>query len=489
MSRTVDLEKKAEQEETLSKMKEGYELGFQDENVDYSLVLPKGLSEEVVRKISAFKEEPEWMLDIRLKALQHFQSRGLPNWGPFKEYMKDIDFDEITYFAATTKDEGAWDELPDKIKETFTKIGVPRGEQEALVAGSAAQYDSSVAYHAMQEELQKQGVIFLGMDEALKQHPDLVREYFGSVIPSNDNFAAALNTACWSGGSFIWVPPGVHVELPLSAYFRINSSQFFQGERTAIIAEEGSKVSYSEGCSAPSYKAKDSIHAAVVEIVAKPGAEVTYFTTQNWSTGIHGGGGVYNLVTKRAIAMEHATVKWIQAEVGSRLNGKYSSIYCLGEGARGEVHSMAFAGEGQNQDTGGKLILAAPNTSGVILSKSISKDGGIASYRGLVEVAKNAVGAKAKVVCDALILDEKSVSNTWPTMRIDNDDVEIEHEATVSKVGEEQIFYLESRGIPEEEAMKMIVNGFIEPVIGKLPMEYAVELVRLMEVQMEGSVG
>jgi Fe-S cluster assembly protein SufB len=442
---------------------------------------PNGLSEHIVREISARKQEPDWMLQFRLKALAAFNARSMPTFGPD---LSAINFADISaYVRPVERPVSSWDDVPEEIRRTFDRIGVPEGEREQL-AGLTTQYDSDAVYHQVQAQLSERGVIFLDMDTALREYPELVRQYFGTIVPANDNKFAALNSAFWSGGSFIWVPEGVDVGLPLQTYFRINSSMMLQAERTLIIAEAGAKVTYYEGCSAPSYSVTDSLHAAVVEIIAKPGADVTYVTAQNWDPET-----IYNLVTKRARADADARVRWIQAELGSRINMKYPSIYLMGERAHAEILSVAFAGAGQIQDTGGKVVHAAPNTTSTIISKSISKDGGIASYRGLLEVAANATGARSKVVCDALLLDEQSQTNTWPTIRIGNDAVDIGHEATVSKVGEEQLFYLMSHGISEQEANAVIVNGFVEPVVKSMPMEYAVEMNRLIELQLEGSVG
>jgi Fe-S cluster assembly protein SufB len=470
-----------DQDAMLRDMKSEYQHGFNDE-MEEAFRVPMGLNREVIEAISRYKNEPDWALQFRLKSLEKFLGRPMPQWGP--DFFRTLDFQNLTYFIVPELEVTTnWDDIPDKVKQTFERLGVPRAEAEYL-AGSASQYDSLVAYHKLNEELSKQGVIFLGMDEAIEQHPELVRKYLGTVVPPGDNFASALNSAAFSGGSFVYVPEGVQVELPLSAYFRINSSAVFQGERTLIIAEKGSRVSYAEGCSAPSYVAQQSIHAAVVEIVVKDNAEVHYYTVQNWSPE-----SVYNLVVKRAVAYENANMHFTSVELGSCGNAKFPCVVLKGRGGHAEITSVAYADTGQIQDTGGKLIMTAPDTSGTIISKSISKNDGISTYRGLVKIGKNAKNAKVKVVCDALLLDENSVTNTYPTMEIGNDEVEIEHEATVSKVGEEQLFYLMSRGIPEDEAMAMIVNGFIEPVVKELPMEYAVEISRLMELQMEGSVG
>jgi len=453
--------------------------GFHDPE-NYLYKAPKGLSRELVEKISEFKDEPEWMRAFRLKALDHFLARSMPTWG--SPYLAEVDFDNIHYFVrASERAERSWDDVPEDVKNTFDRLGIPEAERKFL-SGVGAQYESEVVYHQVREDLEQQGVIFKDMDTALREHEDLVREYFATIIPANDNKLAALNSAVWSGGSFVYVPPGVEVEMPLQAYFRINTENMGQFERTLIIADEGSHVHYVEGCTAPTYSS-DSLHSAVVELVAKPGARIRYTTVQNWSTN------VFNLVTKRAVAQEHATVEWVDCNLGSKLTMKYPSVYLLGEHAHGEILSIAFAGDGQHQDAGGKIVHAAPHTTSNIFAKSISKDGGRSSYRGLLEVAKGAVGSRSKVVCDALLLDEASRSDTYPTIRIGEDDVDVGHEATVSKIGDEQVFYLQSHGISEEEASKLIVNGFIEPITKELPMEYAVEMNRLIELQMEGSIG
>ena len=453
--------------------------GFHDSESAYVYKAPKGLSEQLVRDISEYKSEPEWMLDFRLKALQHFRDRPTPAWGG---NLAQIDFENIHYFVrASDKAQHSWDDVPEDIKNTFDRLGIPEAERKFL-AGVGAQYESEVVYHQIREDLEQQGVIFMDMDSALREHEDLVREYWATVIPPNDNKLAALNSAVWSGGSFVYVPAGVKVEMPLQAYFRINTENMGQFERTLIIAEEGSDVTYIEGCTAPVYST-DSLHSAVVEIIVKPSAKVRYTTVQNWSQN------VFNLVTKRAVAHEKATMEWVDCNLGSKLTMKYPSIYLLGPEAHGEILSIAFAGKGQHQDAGGKIIHAAPRTTSSIFSKSISKDGGRATYRGLLEVAKGASEAKSKVVCDALLLDPDSRSDTYPTIRIDESDANVGHEASVSKIGEEQLFYLQSRGLDEEEASKMIVNGFIEPIAKELPMEYSVEMNRLIELQMEGSIG
>ncbi|MEX0973288.1 MAG: Fe-S cluster assembly protein SufB [Solirubrobacterales bacterium] len=453
--------------------------GFHDPESGYAYKAPKGLSREVVESISEYKDEPQWMRDFRLKALEHFYSRPTPNWGG---NLGQIDFDDIHYFVrASDKNSRDWSEVPEDIKNTFDRLGIPEAERKFL-SGVGAQYESEVVYHQVNEKLEAQGVIFTDMDTALREHEDLVRQYWATVIPANDNKLAALNSAVWSGGSFVYVPAGVKVEMPLQAYFRINTENMGQFERTLIICEEGADVHYIEGCTAPVYSS-DSLHSAVVEIVAKPSSRVRYTTVQNWSQN------VYNLVTKRAIAEEKATMEWVDCNLGSKLTMKYPSIYLLGPEAHGEILSIAFAGKGQHQDAGGKIIHAAPRTSSSIFSKSISKDGGRSTYRGLLEVADGASESRSKVVCDALLLDEDSRSDTYPTIRIGENDADVGHEATVSKIGDEQVFYLQSHGLDEEEASKMIVNGFIEPVTKELPMEYAVELNRLIELQMEGSIG
>jgi Fe-S cluster assembly protein SufB len=453
--------------------------GFHDAE-NYLYKAPKGLSREIVEKISEFKSEPQWMRDFRLKALDHFLSRKQPTWG--SPMLAELDYDDIRYFVrASETPSRSWDDVPEDVKRTFDRLGIPEAERKFL-SGVGAQYESEVVYHQIHEDLEKQGVIFTDMDTALREHEDILRQYFATVIPPNDNKLAALNSAVWSGGSFVYVPEGVHVDMPLQAYFRINTENMGQFERTLIIAEPGSYVHYVEGCTAPTYSS-DSLHSAVVELIAKPGARIRYTTVQNWSTN------VYNLVTKRAVAYNDATVEWVDCNLGSKLTMKYPSIYLLGERAHGEVLSIAFAGAGQHQDAGAKIIHAAPNTTSNIFAKSICKDGGRGSYRGLLEIAKGAHGSKSKVVCDALLLDEHSRSDTYPTIRIGEDDVNVGHEATVSKVGDDQLFYLMSHGIPEEDASKLIVNGFVEPIIKQLPMEYAVEMNRLIELQMEGSIG
>ena len=459
-------------------MKSDYQFGFHDP--DQSVFRArKGIDKDIVAQMSEIKGEPGWMRDIRLNALEIFQQKPTPTWGG---RVEDIDFDDIYYYVKPADREGrTWDDVPDNIKKTFDRLGIPEAERKFL-AGVGAQYDSEVVYHSLKEDLERQGVIFLSPDQALQEHPDLLREYFGTIIPPEDNKFAALNTAVWSGGSFVYVPPGVTVDVPLQAYFRINSENMGQFERTLIIVDEGAQVHYVEGCTAPTYSS-ESLHSAVVEIICKPGSRVRYTTIQNWADN------VYNLVTKRAVAHKEATMEWVDGNLGSKLTMKYPSVYMLGEGAHAEILSIAFAGVGQHQDAGGKVVHGAPHTSSIVTSKSISKDGGRSSYRGLVKVANGAKGARSKVVCDALILDKASRSDTYPVMEIDEADVSIAHEASVSRIQEEQLFYLMSRGLSETEASTMIVNGFIEPLVKELPMEYAVEMNRLIELQMEGSVG
>jgi Fe-S cluster assembly protein SufB len=446
---------------------------------DYFFKSGRGLSHELVDAISSHKDEPDWMRKFRHKSLDYFLARPMPGWGAD---LGGIDFDNIFYYIRPTeKQANSWEDLPADIKDTWDKLGIPEAEKKYL-AGVGAQYESEVVYHKLQADLEAKGVLFLDMDSGLREHEELVKQYFGTVIPQNDNKFAALNSAVWSGGSFIWIPEGVHIEIPLQAYFRINSQNMGQFERTLIIAEPGSSVHYVEGCTAPIYSS-DSLHSAVVEIIVKPHAKVRYTTIQNWSNN------VYNLVTKRAVAYEGATMEWVDGNLGSKVTMKYPAIWLMGERAHGEVLSIAFAGKGQHQDAGGKVVHVAPKTTSVITSKSISKDGGRAGYRGLLEIAKGAEGAKSKVVCDALILDEDSRSDTYPYIRIDEPSVTAEHEATVSKIGEEQLFYLMSRGLSEAEASAMIVSGFVEPITKELPLEYAVEMNRLIQLQMEGSVG
>ncbi len=439
----------------------------------------KGLDAAIVAEISEMKGEPAWMRDMRLKSLAIFEQKPMPTWGPD---LSTIDFQDIYYYVKPTdKEERSWDDVPEDMKRTFDKLGIPEAERKFL-AGVGAQYDSEVVYHRIKESLEKQGVIFLSCDHGLKEHEALFKQYFASLVPPTDNKFAALNTAVWSGGSFIYVPKGVHVDVPLQAYFRINTQNMGQFERTLIIVDEGAYVHYVEGCTAPTYSS-DSLHSAVVEIIVKAGGRCRYTTIQNWSNN------VYNLVTKRAAAYRDATMEWVDGNLGSKITQKYPSVYMMEPGAHGEILSIAFAGRGQHQDAGGKVIHAAPHTSSKIVSKSISKDGGRAGYRGLVKVVKNAVDCRSTVNCDALILDEASRSDTYPYMEIEEDKVSIGHEATVSKIGDEQLFYLTSRGIPSDEAAAMIVAGFIEPIVKELPMEYAVEMNRLIQLQMEGSVG
>jgi Fe-S cluster assembly protein SufB len=448
-----------------------------DEN--YAFKSQKGLNAEIVRQISAMKREPAWMTDYRMKAYDIFLSKPTPMWGG---NVSDINYDDIYYFVRASDQQGrSWDEVPKEVKETFDRLGIPEAEQKFL-QGVSAQYESEVVYHSIRKDLEAKGVIFTDMDSALRDYPDLVREYFGTVIPSSDNKFAALNSAVWSGGSFIYVPKGVHVEMPLQAYFRINTKNMGQFERTLIIVDEGAYVHYVEGCTAPTYSS-DSLHSAVVEIIVKEGGRCRYTTIQNWSNN------VYNLVTKRAVAEKNATMEWIDGNLGSKLTMKYPAVILAGEGAHGEVLSIAFAGKGQHQDAGAKITHLAPNTTSQIISKSISKDGGRASYRGLLKVVEGADNVKSNVVCDALLLDDESRSDTYPTIEIDAKNVTMGHEASVSKIGEEQVFYLMSRGLNEDEANAMIVNGFIEPLVKELPMEYALELNRLIQIQLEGSIG
>ncbi len=440
----------------------------------------KGLDEQVVKEISWLKGEPEWMTRFRLEALKVFLSKPMPNWGG--EALKEIDFNDIYYYIKPTDRQAeSWDELPPEIKRTYDRLGIPEAEQKYL-AGVGAQYESEVIYHNLAKELEAQGVIFLDTDTGLREYPELFRQYFGTIIPYTDNKFAALNSAVWSGGSFIYVPPGVKIEMPLQAYFRINAKNVGQFERTLIIVDEGAQVHYVEGCTAPVYSS-DSLHSAVVEIIVKKGGRCRYTTIQNWSTN------VYNLVTKRAAAYEGATMEWVDGNLGSKLTMKYPSVYLMEPGAHGEVLSIAFAGKGQHQDAGAKIVHAAPNTTSKIISKSISKDGGRTSYRGLLKVYRDAENSRSNVVCDALLLDEHSRSDTYPYIEVDTDRVVIGHEASVSKIGEEQLFYAMSRGINEEDASTMVVSGFIEPLVKELPMEYAIEMNRLIALQMEGTVG
>lgn len=454
--------------------------GFHDPE-EYFHKGAKGLSHEVVEMISRMKKEDEWMRKLRHAALDIFLSKPMPKWGD-TALLNSIDFENIFYYIKPTEFQSrTWDDVPENIKKTFDKLGIPEAEKKFL-AGVTAQYESEVVYHSFKKDLENQGIVFLDMDSGLREHPDIVKKYFGTVIPASDNKFAALNSAVWSGGSFIYVPPGIDVKIPLQAYFRINAENMGQFERTLIIADKGSRVHYIEGCTAPIYTSH-SLHSAVVELIALEGAYIRYTTIQNWSHNI------FNLVTKRAMAHKNATVEWVDGNIGSKLTMKFPCVYLVGEGAKGEILSIAFAGNGQHQDAGAKVIHAAPNTSSRITSKSISKAGGRASYRGLVKVYPNAENSKVSVECDALLIDGASRSDTYPTMEIDADNVRVEHEARVSKVAEEQIFYLTSRGLSEDEARLLIINGFIEPFTKELPMEYAVELNRLIELEMEGSVG
>ena len=438
----------------------------------------RGINAEIVRQISEMKGEPEWMRDFRLRSLKIFESKPMPKWGGDIA----VDFQEIYYYLKPTDKQGhTWEEVPQEIKDTFDKLGIPEAEKKFL-AGVKAQFESEVVYGSLKEDLAEKGVIFTDTDSALRDHPDLMREYFATIIPPEDNKFAALNSAVWSGGSFIYIPKGVKIDFPLQAYFRINAENMGQFERTLIIVDEGAEVHYVEGCTAPMYST-ESLHSAVVEIIVKRGARCRYTTIQNWANNI------YNLVTKRAMAYADATMEWIDGNLGSRLTMKYPAVYMMEPGARGEILSIAFASKGQHQDAGAKLVHCAPNTTGQIISKSISKNGGRASYRGLVRVEKGAKNAKCNVVCDALILDSRSQSDTFPYIEVAEQDSSIGHEASVSKIGEEQLFYLMSRGLTEAEASTMIVNGFIEPLVRELPMEYAVEMNRLIQLQMEGSVG
>ncbi|MCU0488831.1 MAG: Fe-S cluster assembly protein SufB [Anaerolineales bacterium] len=455
-----------------------YQYGFSDPET-HVFKSRRGLDSEVVKQISAMKGEPAWMLEFRLKALDHFEKRPMPTWGGD---LARLNLDNIYYYVKPTDEEAkTWDDVPETIKNTFDRLGIPEAERKFL-AGVGAQYESEMVYHKVQEHLEKQGVIFLSIEDGLRQHPELFREYFSTVIPIEDNKFAALNSAVWSGGSFIYIPKGIKVDLPLQAYFRLNVANIGQFERTLIIADEYSQVHYVEGCTAPVYTT-DSFHSGVIEIVVKKGARVRYTTIQNWSTN------VYNLVTQRALVHEGATMEWVDANLGSKLTMKYPSCYLIGPRAHGEILSMAFAGPGQHQDTGGKIIHAAPHTSSKITSKSISRGSGRASYRGLLKVHKGSEDVKSNVVCDALLLDDQARSDTYPYIEIDEQDVTIGHEASVSKVGEEQLFYLMSRGLSEEEATTMVVSGFIEPLVKELPMEYAIEMNRLIQLQMEGSIG
>lgn len=472
-----------EEESALRDVRADYDsvYGFYDDDVKYSYVSEKGLDAEKVRQISAMKGEPEWMTEFRLKSYEHFVERETPQWGG-GGLLDKIDYDNIHYYMrATDKAERDWDDVPPEIKDTFDRLGIPEAEAKFL-QGVSAQYDSESVYHNIRKDLEDKGVIFMDMDNGLREHPELVKEYFGTIIPYNDNKFAALNSAVWSGGSFIYVPPGVHVEMPLQAYFRINTNNMGQFERTLIIVDKDAYVHYVEGCTAPTYSS-DSLHSAVVEIIVKEGGRCRYTTIQNWSNN------VYNLVTKRAVAHKNAAMEWVDANLGSKLTMKYPAVILAGEGAHGEVLSIAFAGKGQHQDAGAKITHLAPNTTSQIISKSISKDGGRGSYRGLLKVAEGAHNIKSNVVCDALLLDDESRSDTYPYIEIDAKNVTMGHEASVSKVGEDQLFYLMSRGLSEDEANAMVVNGFLEPLVKELPMEYALEMNRLIQIQLEGSIG
>src|SRR3978361_2060464 len=466
------------QEETLATLGR-YDFGWSDSDTA-GATARRGLSADVVADISRLKNEPAWMLEFRLKALGLFEKKPMPRWGAD---LSGIDFDNIKYFVRSTEKQAAtWDDLPADIKNTYDRLGIPEAEKQRLVSGVAAQYESEVVYQKINEELEKQGVIFLDTDTALKEYPELFEEYFGSVIPSGDNKFSALNTAVWSGGSFIYVPKGVHVEIPLQAYFRINTENMGQFERTLIIVDEGAYVHYVEGCTAPIYKS-DSLHSAVVEIIVKKNARGRTTTIETWSNN------VYNLVTKRAIAHEGATMEWVDGNIGSKVTMKYPAVWMTGEHAKGEVMSIAFAGEGRHQDAGAKMVHAAPHPSSTIVSKSVARGGGRTSYRGLVQIDEGAYGSKSTVKCDALLVDTISRSDTYPYVDVREDDVSMGHDATVSRVSDDQLFYLMSRGMSEDEARGMVVRGFVEPIARELPMEYALELNRLIELQMEGAVG
>ena len=466
-------------EEIIASISTSYDYGWHDSDAAGQSA-KRGLDEQVVRDISAIKQEPQWMLERRLKAYEIFARKPMPPWGID---LSQLDMDQVKYYVRSTeRPTNSWDDLPEDIKNTYDRLGIPQAEHERLVAGVAAQYESEVVYNQIRGDLEEQGVIFVDTDTALKKYPELFKEYFGTVVPAGDNKFAALNTAVWSGGSFIYVPPGVHVEIPLQAYFRINTENMGQFERTLIIADEGSYVHYVEGCTAPIYST-DSLHSAIVEIVVKKNARVRYTTIQNWSNN------VYNLVTQRATCEEGATMEWVDGNIGSKRNMKYPAVFLLGPHARGEALSIAFAGEDQHQDTGAKMVHMAPYTSSHIVSKSISRNGGRSAYRGLVKIMPNAHHSKSNVLCDALLIDEISRSDTYPYVDVRNDEVEMGHEATVSKVSADQLFYLMQRGLTETEAMATIVRGFVEPIARELPMEYALELNRLIELQMENSVG
>jgi Fe-S cluster assembly protein SufB len=452
---------------------------FKDSTEMYVHLSKKGLSKDTVIEISKMKNEPQWMLDFRLRSYEIFMQKPMPTWGGD---LSNIDFQNIYYYAkASDKTEKNWDDVPDNVKKTFDKLGIPEAEKKFL-AGVGAQYESEVVYHSLREDLAKQGVLFLDTDQALIDHPEIFKKYFGKIIPPEDNKFAALNSAVWSGGSFIYVPPGVHIDMPLQAYFRINAENIGQFERTLIIVDEGAEVHYIEGCTAPVYSS-ESLHSAVVELVAHKDAKLRYTTIQNWSSD------VYNLVTKRAYAYEGATVEWIDGNIGSKLTMKYPGVYLMGERAYGETLSIAFAGKGQHQDTGAKMVHLAPNTTSKVTSKSVSRADGRSTYRGMLNVAKGATGVKSTVRCDALLMDDTSKTDTYPYMVIDQEDATITHEATVGKIGDDQIFYLMSRGFSEEDALSLIVNGFMEPFTKELPMEYAVELNRLIKLEMDDSVG
>ena len=466
-------------EEIIASISTSYDYGWHDSDAAGQSA-KRGLDEQVVRDISAIKQEPQWMLERRLKAYEIFARKPMPTWGID---LSQLDMDQVKYYVRSTeRPTNSWDDLPEDIKNTYDRLGIPQAEHERLVAGVAAQYESEVVYNQIRGDLEEQGVIFVDTDTALKKYPELFKEYFGTVVPAGDNKFAALNTAVWSGGSFIYVPPGVHVEIPLQAYFRINTENMGQFERTLIIADESSYVHYVEGCTAPIYST-DSLHSAIVEIVVKKNARVRYTTIQNWSNN------VYNLVTQRATCEEGATMEWVDGNIGSKRNMKYPAVFLLGPHARGEALSIAFAGEDQHQDTGAKMVHMAPYTSSHIVSKSISRNGGRSAYRGLVKIMPNAHHSKSNVLCDALLIDEISRSDTYPYVDVRNDEVEMGHEATVSKVSADQLFYLMQRGLTETEAMATIVRGFVEPIARELPMEYALELNRLIELQMENSVG
>ncbi|MFN0073035.1 MAG: Fe-S cluster assembly protein SufB [Chloroflexota bacterium] len=456
-----------------------YKYGFHDDESTYSYKSGKGLTRTLIEEMSARKGEPEWMLQFRLRALDIFLKKPMPNWGAD---LSGIDFENIHYYVRPSENATrSWDDVPEYIKNTFDRLGIPEAERKFL-GGVSAQYESEVVYHQIREDLEKLGVLFLDMDSGLREYPEIVKEHFATVIPAADNKFSALNSAVWSGGSFIYVPKGVKVEIPLQAYFRINTENMGQFERTLIIADEGSSIHYIEGCTAPTYSS-DSLHSAVVELIARPGAHIRYTTIQNWSSN------VYNLVTKRAMAYENATIEWVDGNLGSKVTMKYPAVYLMGRGARADIISVAMAGRGQHQDAGGKVVHVASDTTSTIISKSISKDGGHTSYRGLLKVHKGAENVKSFVRCDALMLDEESRSDTYPSIEIDEDNVSIEHEASVSKISEEQLFYLMARGLGETEAKTMIVNGFFDVFTKELPMEYSVELNRLLQLQMEDSVG